>query len=181
MKPRRYFPSRLGQEHGASPLPMVMYGHDALDTAGFFAEVSTISTVVAEDPDELEAVLAEDVVGIFAMDRPDHAGEAARAVARLREVHGRRLSLLGAWSQDVRAEVAAALACGADGVILPDCDAGEMFRYIFDLFRWVGEGGPVPADEAAHVRLLRHHFASSKFWWSEANRLNGLSEPGGSP
>lgn len=166
------FVSELGRERGANPLPMVIFGHDAHDTAGFVAEVSTISTVAVETLDDLRAIVArDDVLGIWAHDPEGRAGEAAEAIEIVRAARGRRVSLWGAWTPDVRAEADKALACGADGLILPEVDAGEMFAYIFAIFQWAAEGGKPPADVEGHLALLRRHFKNSKFWWAAANRL----------
>lgn len=168
------FVSEIGRERGANPLPMVIYGHDAADTAGFVAEVSTISTVAVEDMADLEAIVArDDVLGIWAHSREDRDGEAEQAIEAVRRARGRRVSIYGAWTPDVRAEAARAVACRADGLIVPEVDAAEMFAYIFAIFQWAEGGGKPPADVEAHIDLLRRHFKTSKFWWAPANRIAG--------
>ena len=169
--PVRYV-SELGEKHGANPLPMVIFGHDAADTAGFVAEVSTISTVAVDSLADLAAILAhDDVLGIWAHSHEGRDGEAEAAIEAVRKARGRRVSIYGAWTPDVRAEAARAVACRADGLILPEVDAAELFAYIFAIYQWAEGGGHPPADVAAHIELLRRHFKTSKVWWAAANRI----------
>lgn len=166
------FVSEFDRERGANPLPMLIHGHDAHDTAGIAAEVSTISTVAVETLDDLRAIVAcDDVLGIWTHDPEDREGEVAEAIELVRAARGRRVSLWGAWTPDVRTGAGKPLACGVDGLILPEVDAGEMFAYIFAIFQWAAEGGKLSVDVDGHLSLLRRSFENSKFWWAAANRL----------
>jgi len=165
-----YFRSALGLKHGAPDAPLVLYGHDALDAAAFFSQASTLSTLAVRGIDQLERALGElDVLGIFAMSRPTHPGEAGDAIRLLKArfdaaAGGRRAGLYGAWTYDVDAAIAHALDCGADAVVMPDVDARELFAYVFAVLEAVETGKALPTTVAAHRDQLKLGFPNSPFW-----------------
>lgn len=162
----QFFSSALGKLHGSPAYPIVVYGHDALDTAAFIAEASTLCSLAVGSLELLEqAVAAESTIGIFAMSRPNRPGEAAKALARYGALNsGPAVKLYGAWTHDPQLAIAHALAAGANGLVLPDSDAQEMFRYIFAILQAIGEDKPLAATNDAMLQHLRVAFAESPFW-----------------
>lgn len=160
------FISALGQQRQAPQHPLIIFGHDALDTAAFIAEASTLCALAVRSLDSLEkAIASHSCIGIFAMSRPEHPGEAAAALQVFSQKNpGLGLKLYGAWTHDVHAAVEKALAAGAHGVIFPDCDAQEMFGYIFACLQAIGEDRPLPATTKDMLDHLRVAFPQSPFW-----------------
>lgn len=160
------FISPLGRERQAPEHPLIIYGHDALDTAAFMAEASTLCTLAVRSLVNLEKAIANHAcIGIFAMSRPEHPGEAAQALRLFSQKNpGPGLKLYGAWTHDVHAAIEKALVAGAHGVIFPDTDAQEMFAYIFACLKAIGEGQPLPASAKAMYDHLRVAFPQSPFW-----------------
>lgn len=160
------FLSALGRRYEAPQHPLVVYGHDALDTAAFVAEASTLCALAVSSLSRLEkAVAAHATIGMFAMSPPERSGDAAAALRRYAELNaGPALLLYGAWTNRPDEAVRRALAAGAHGVILPDTDAQEMFGYLFSLLQAIGEDTPLPATESAMLQHLRVAFPESPFW-----------------
>ena len=162
-----YFVSPLGKQHGATTRPFILYGHDALDAAAFFARATTLSTLAVTGVPSLEQALeASQPVGIFAMSRAGHPGEAAEAIKLFRRhVDARQPCLYGAWTLDVDEAAQRAVEAEADGVVMPDSDAAEMFAYLFRIFEGIDEGYPVPTEPRELVDGLKLAFPESPFWF----------------
>lgn len=165
-----YYRSALGVKHGAPDTPLILYGHDALDAAAFFSQASTLSTLAVRGLDNLRRALDQlDVLGIYAMSRPEYPGEAGEAIRLLRArfdptTGARRASFYGAWTYDVDAAIAYALDCGADAVVMPDVDARELFHYVFAVLAAIETQKPLPTTAQAHRDQLKLGFPNSPFW-----------------
>ncbi len=160
------FPSALAEMHGATDRPFVMFGHDALDASAFFSQASTLNCLAVRTVELLELALADiDPVGIYALSSPERPGEAGDAIRRFRElVPGRRACVYGAWTHDLQVAAGHAVDATADGLLPMNCDAQEMFTYLFRIFEGVENDYPVPTDPGEILQGLKLAFPNSPFW-----------------
>ncbi|RMF19112.1 MAG: hypothetical protein D6761_01055 [Candidatus Dadabacteria bacterium] len=160
------FLSRLGLDRDAPQYPLIIFGHDALDTAAFFAHASTLCTLAVNSLEQIRDAAGQvSAIGIFAMSPADEPGAAAEAIATFRDAfQGPALYLYGSWTTDPEQAVHHAIAAGAHGVIMPDTDVQEMFGYIYALLEAIGEERPLPASERELLDHLRVAFPGSPFW-----------------
>ena len=166
------FLSRLGLDRDAPQYPLIVYGHDALDTAAFFAHASTLCTLAVSHLTQIRNAAGEvSAIGIFAMSPADQPGAAAEAIAVFRETFdGPALFLYGSWTADPELAVRHAVAAGAHGVIMPDTDVQEMFAYVYTLLQAIGEEKPLPSSEQEILDHLRVAFPGSPFWQQVGER-----------
>jgi len=167
------FVSAYAVKLGAPLHPLLIFGHDATDTAMFFANSSTLSALAVTTEAAIdEAVREHTLLGIFAMSPPERAGGAQQAIHHFKEIHGGlNLCLYGAWSHDPETAVRRAVDAGANGVILPEVDAEEMFQYIFALLQAIGEEKKLPETESDILQHLRVAFPNSPFWTAPAETI----------
>lgn len=151
---------------GAPDAPLIIFGHDAAETASFTAQATTVNAAAVRSLAGLRDLIEDrETLGTFAMSRPGQTGEAAEALALARELAGEgHLRIYGAWTTAVARAVQRAVEADAHGVVLPDSDAEEMFAYIFDLLVRLQEGEAPPVTREGMEEGLRVAFPTSPFW-----------------
>lgn len=163
--------SKMGAQRGSSTTPLLVYGHMAQQGASRFAEHTSLCAIAVAGLDVLGLLLdkAMPTVGILAMSRTTHVGEAEAAIVLYRQRAAQRgMALYGAWDYNIARASARALACGADGVSMPGIEANESFAYVFGVLSEVMEGAEPPTTAAAHeARLRRYTSDKSPFWHSQ--------------
>jgi hypothetical protein len=156
-----------GERAGASPTPLLVYSHMAQHTAQRIAHDTTINCIAIAGLEALSAVIGQiPSIGLLAMSRPAHVGEAELAIQRYRqEAPQRQMALYGAWDYHVGRAATRAIACQADGIMMPGIRTDEEYAYILGVMQEVFEGAPPPTSIEAHVaRLKRYTSAASPFW-----------------
>ncbi len=161
------FTSELGASRGVSRRPLILYGHMAQVTAQQFAHHTTVCTIAVAGLAVLGELIARlGTLGLLAMSRTTHVGEAEAAIRMFNERSATRaMTLYGAWDYNVARAASRAVGCGADRVSMPGIDANEHFAYVFGVLKEVTGGAAAPATAAAHIaRLKRYTTAKSPFW-----------------
>lgn len=159
--------SEEGKRRSLSPAPLLMYGHMARVSARRTAADTTISCMAVAGLDTLEQTIAKlPSIGLCAMSRVDHLGEAAEAIKIYRRLSAQRgLTIYGAWDYNVERAARRAITCGADGIQMPGIYTSELYAYLLGLLGEVQNGAPVPTTVEEHVaRLRRYTTDKSKFW-----------------
>jgi hypothetical protein len=111
-------------------------------------------------------------VGIMAMSRTTHVGEAEAAIKLYREeTTSRGMALYGAWDYNVLRAATRALACGADGISMPGIDVNESFAYLFGVLQEVLGGAEPPTTIAAHEARLRRYTSDQSPFWKNQDRI----------
>lgn len=168
------FTSEQGAQRGAARTPLLVYGHMAREGAARFAKYSTLSTVAIAGLDVLRQLLTKKLptVGILAMSRTSHVGEAEAAIKLYREeTASRGMALYGAWDYNVARAATRALACGADGISMPGSDVNESFAYLFGVLQEVLGGAGPPTTLAAHEARLRRYTSDRSPFWRNQDRI----------
>lgn len=159
--------SEEGKRRGVSPVPLLIYGHMALVGARRTAADTTVSCVAIAGLDALEETIAKlPSIGLCAMSRVEHLGEAAEAIKRYRRLSPRRgMTIYGAWDYNVERAARRAITCGADGIQMPGIYTSELYAYLLGVLGEVQSGAPVPTTVEEHLaRLKRYTTDKSKFW-----------------
>lgn len=158
--------SPLGRANGSPTAPLVLFGNVAGRALGdVVAGHSTLRCVLIPTYELLAPLLEEhDVAGMIAHSRPEHPGEAGRAIGELRRLRPRAAAIYNAWDYHVGRGAQRALEYGADGVLMPAIDVNDLFRFVFGVLGRVGAGAPPPATVEEHVALVREFAGGSPFW-----------------
>lgn len=170
------FVSPEGERRGASQIPLIFYGNMAHVTAPRFAEQTTICTLAVAGLRMLDAVLARvKTVGLLAMSRTTHPGEAESAIRLYQERSTvRRMTLYGAWDYHVGRAVTRALGCGADGISMPGIATDEHYAYVFGVLSEVRAGAAPPATAEAHVDRLRRYTSEKSPFWRQQDLIESV-------
>lgn len=162
-----YIRSALGAERGVTPVPMVVYGHQAESMAAHFAQYTSLSCLGVWGLDEFdEAVRKASVLGVVAMSRPRAPGEAGAVLRLYRDVAERPgMALYGAWDYNVERGAQRALEYRADGVLMPGIDGNEQLGFVLGVLDEVLAGATPLSTVDQHVaRLRRYTTEKSPFW-----------------
>lgn len=168
-EPRR-FVSERGVAQGAPREPLVFFGHlggeSGVALANMISTHSTIDCLLVPDLESLRAWLAgNEAAALVAHSRAEAPGEAALAIQAFHELQPTgRPALYHAWDYHVGRAAARALACGADGVVMPAIDLSEFFGLVFGVMARASAGAPPPETAKEHEALLRQFAPNSPFW-----------------
>lgn len=170
-----YFVSDFGRQHNAPTTPLIVYGHDAYDTAKFIASYSTISTIAIERIEHLNDFLKiKEHIGIFAMSPEGSPGEARQAIQAVQANPSPGALIYGAWDSNMDRALELGLEYGAHAVIMPDIDAQEMFNYIFQTLEAVQQKRPAPQALQGFVDEMRQACPNSPFWKIYTNEVREI-------
>ena len=161
----RHIPSPHGNRPNVSPVPLLVYGHQAAGTAKVIAEGSTISCLAVKGLDNLVKVLdGRPLIGLEAMSPRDAPGEAGKAIALFHAKYPQGMALYASWSYNVERSAKRAIEYGAQGIVMPGIDVRDMLTYIVAIGRRTDSGKPAPSTFEEHVQLLREYTPKSPFW-----------------
>jgi hypothetical protein len=109
-------------------------------------------------------------VGIVALSRPEHSGEAQQAIENFRSANRRRgAAVYAAWDYNVERAARHAISCRADGILMPGVDSNEMLAYLFGVLERVRNGASPPLSLEEHVAILRQFTSNKSPFWSNQN------------
>ena len=161
----RHFPSPHSHRPNFSPVPLLVYGHNAHGTAKTISEGSSVSCLAVEGMENLAKALEDHlVIGILAMSPSDSPGEAGKAIALFHEKYPEGMALYGPWSYNVERSARRAIEYGAQGIIMPGIGVREMLSYIIEIGRRADSGTPGLTTVEEHEQLLRQFTPNSPFW-----------------
>jgi hypothetical protein len=161
------FISEEGKRRGADPRPLLIYGHMAQVSAKRTATDTTVNCIALSGLDMLrQAIEHVPSIGLRAMSRPEHVGEAEEGIRMYRAaIPEHRPTFYGAWDYNVERAAKRAINCGADGVEMPGILTDELYAYIFGVIDEVYQGAAIPTTVEEHIaRLKKFTTEKSKFW-----------------
>lgn len=131
------------------------------------ANDTTVNCIAIAGMDRLRQVIDKlPSVGLCAMSRPEHVGEAEEAIKLYRATVPEHLpTFYGAWDYNVERAAQRAIGCGVDGIEMPGILTSELYAYLFGVMEDVYQGAAVPTTLEEHVaRLEKYTTKKSKFW-----------------
>jgi hypothetical protein len=161
------FISEEGKRRGADARPLLMYGHIAHVSAKRTATDTTVNCIALAGLDQLQQAIEQvPSIGLCAMSRPEHVGEAEEAIKLYRAaIPEHRPTYYGAWDYNVERAAKRAINCGADGVEMPGILTDELYIYLFGVMNEVYQGAAIPTTVEEHIaRLKKYTTEKSKFW-----------------
>lgn len=170
------FHSQLGAQRGAPDTPLIVYGHMAEVVARRIAGDTSVSTLAVAGLPALDEVLANiPTLGVIAHSRTTHVGEAGQVITTYRQKATKRgVTLYQAWDYNVARATARALACGADGIVMPGIDANDYYRYVLGVLREVQTGAAAPTTAAQHEARLRKYTTDASPFWRNQDALKSI-------
>jgi hypothetical protein len=99
-------------------------------------------------------------------------GEASRAIRAAQScVAIRGPKIFAAWDYNVARAAEHALACRADGLLMPGIDSNEMFALLLGILGRTLDGAPPPASASEHEAILRTHTSQKSPFWQNQGRV----------
>jgi hypothetical protein len=137
-------------------IALIIYGHRARDTARRLAIVMGRNCIAVEDLKTLQIILRERwFMGVVARVDGSNRTDAGKAIKLFRKYYpDAGVAIYAAWDEDIEQAAQQALACQADGIVMPDLDATATAAYLTAVIERIERDEPRPATVAEHRDLL---------------------------